>query len=186
MSSANTAPSTPLRHRKSFSPSPRPMSFVSQDSIAVGLSTPDLTDCSDTATSSSSPSTPSSNSPPYLRDGVLSEETPTKPERAPRHSQTGSRVQTPTTITPGSPSTPCAKCTKPLFRMRSGGKFVTVPEESSKCLPPKSYHVECFRCAICDEPFEETQSGQAIFVRSSSGCCHLGVSVSAGFPYSQY
>lgn len=58
---------------------------------------------------------------------------------------------------------------------------MTVPEESAKHLPPKSFHVECFRCAVCDEPFEETKAGQAIFVRSSTGCCHVSVS----FPFIQ-
>jgi hypothetical protein len=86
----------------------------------------------------------------------------------------------PTKVTLGSPSTPCAKCAKPLFRTRGGGKFVTVPEESSKRLSPKSFHVECFRCAVCDNPFEETKNGQAIFVRSSTGCCHVNVCKQVG------
>ena len=142
-------------------------SSSSQSSMSAQSSTPSLTE-SDLTSNFSHPSTPPS-SPPAERH-LKSERTPTKPvSPLPSHEVFNKPAL-------GSPSTPCAKCARPLFRTRGGGKFVTVPEESSKRLPPKSFHVECFRCAVCDYPFEETKNGQAIFVRSSSGCCHVSVS----------
>lgn len=147
---------------------------TSRDSLSYASSTPDLTDFSDTNTVSSGPPTPPSSSPSETRIDVFSHVTPTKSHQTPTRTPTKS---TPTQFTISSPSTPCAKCSKPLFRTHSDGKFVTVPEESAKCLPPKSYHVDCFRCAVCNESFEATKNGQAMFIRSSSGCCHVGVSV---------
>ena len=147
-----------------------PTTSASRDSFSVSSSTPDLTDFSDTNTTSSAPSTPPSMSPLQYHGDVSSQKTPTKVS-SPRLQLD----QTPTKLTPNSPSTPCAKCSKPLLHSRSGGRFVTVPEESSKGLPPKCYHVDCFRCVVCDDPFEETASGQAVFVRSLTGCCHVKV-----------
>lgn len=142
-------------------------SSSSQSSLSAQSFTPSLTESESTSTFSH-PSTPPS-SPPALRH-LRSDKTPTKSvSPLPNHEVPNKQLS--------SPSTPCAKCAKPLFRTRGGGKFVTVPEESSKGLPPRSFHVECFRCAVCDYPFEETKNGQAIFVRSSSGCCHVGVSL---------
>ena len=141
----------------------------SRDSLGGVSFTPDLTDSSSSVSTFSPPSTPS-NSPP-VQLGTTPDRTPTKP-------QLNQFDESPTKLILSSPSTPCAKCSKPLFRTRGGGKFVTVPEESSKRLPPKSYHVECFRCAVCEDPFEETKSGQAIFIRTSTGCCHVNVSIS--------
>lgn len=148
--------------RRSASPS----TSLSRESFTP--STPDLTDFSDANTTSSAPSTPPSNSPGqqdlFSPSSNASAETPKQSSKC-----------TPLKLAMSTPSTPCAKCSKPLFRTQSGGRFVTVPEESAKALPPKSYHVDCFRCIVCDEPFEETKNGQAVFVRSSSGCCHIGV-----------
>ncbi|KLO20564.1 hypothetical protein SCHPADRAFT_991906 [Schizopora paradoxa] len=148
-----------------------PATTTSRDSMSYASSTPDLTDFSDTNTVSSGPSTPPSSSPSETRIDVFSHVTPTKSNQTPTKTPTKS---TPTQFTISSPSTPCAKCSKPLFRTHTDGKFVTVPEESSKRQPPKSYHIDCFRCAVCSEPFEATKNGQAVFIRSSSGCCHVG------------
>ena len=145
-----------------------PATSTSRDSFTP--STPDLTDFSDIYTASSTPSTPPSSSPGQYE--LFSPDTSTSVE-TPKQSAKG----TPVKLTMSTPSTPCAKCSKPLFRTQGGGRFVTVPEESAKSLPPKSYHVDCFRCVVCDEPFEEKKNGQAVFVRSSSGCCHIGVSL---------
>ncbi|KAH8120105.1 hypothetical protein DFH11DRAFT_1558333 [Phellopilus nigrolimitatus] len=161
-----------MRQSYAGSPSLRsisPVTSFSRDSISVAPSTPDLTDFSDNNTNFSAPSTPQSTSPPQPLDDVFSQRTPNKTPVPP----TSRANVTPSKMALSSPSTPCGKCSKPLFRTQSGGKFVTVPEESAKRLPPKSFHVECFRCAVCDESFEETKNGQAVFVRSSSGCCHV-------------
>ncbi|KAL5535328.1 hypothetical protein ACEPAF_3422 [Sanghuangporus sanghuang] len=154
--------------RRSFNGSPSPTSFPStvssRDSLSGAPYTPDLTDSSSCASTFSPPSTPC-NSSPEQHDATPNK-TPTK--------LNPSQTDVPSAkLVPSSPSTPCAKCLKPLFRTRCGGKFVTVPEESSKRLPPKSYHTECFRCAVCEKPFEETKNGQAIFIRTSTGCCHI-------------
>ena len=133
-------------------------------------STPSLTDHSDSTSARSC--TPPPSSPPEDHP-LRAEKTPTKPMST-LPSNEGDLSFKPSI---SSPSTPCAKCSKPLFRTKSGGKFVTVPEESNRQLPPRSFHVECFRCAVCDNPFEETKNGQAIFVRSSTGCCHIGASL---------
>ena len=145
-------------------------SSSSQSSMSAPPSTPSLTELSDSTSNHSHPYTPPS-SPPAERH-VMHDKTPTKPT-SPLPAQGRDAKNRPSL---SSPSTPCSKCAKPLFKTRGGGKFVTVPEESSKRLPPKCFHVECFRCAVCDKPFEETKNGQAIFVRSSSGCCHVSVS----------
>ncbi|KAG9314484.1 hypothetical protein JVU11DRAFT_5281 [Chiua virens] len=65
----------------------------------------------------------------------------------------------------------CAKCGCSLFATGGSGRFVTVPELIAGG-PPKIYHTECFRCALCDGPFRETTNGQAVFVRGEGGACH--------------
>ncbi|KAI5122566.1 hypothetical protein M0805_004783 [Coniferiporia weirii] len=162
-----------LRRSYAGSPSMRsisPTTSFSRDSASIASSTPDLTDHSDSNTNYSAPPTPLLDSPPRYGNDAATHRTPTK---TPYTSSASRATMSPTKVTLSSPSTPCAKCFKPLFRTQNGGKFVTVPEESTKCLPPKSFHVECFRCAVCDDPFEETKNGQAVFVRSSTGCCHV-------------
>ncbi len=161
------------KNLRSVSPS---TTTTSRDSFSYASSTPDLADFSDTNTVSSGPPTPPSSSPSEAQIDVFSHVTPTKLHQTPTKTPNES---TPTQFTISSPSTPCAKCSKPLFRTHADGKFVTVPEDSAKCLPPKSYHVNCFRCAVCNESFEATKNGQAVFIRSSSGCCHVGVRLSS-------
>lgn len=75
-----------------------------------------------------------------------------------------------------SPDSKCAKCYLPLFTVKGGGRYVTVPEPSAVSAPPKVYHSACFRCRICDGVFEEKEGGQAVFVRGIKGACHLDVS----------
>lgn len=140
--------------------------------------TPDLlSDFSDSRTMSSAPSTPSSSSPPVVSAMQFYPKTPTKtPNKTPTKTSelVGKSASRPLVV--DSPNTPCAGCSKPLYRQKNGGKFVTVPEQSSKCVPPKSYHVDCFRCAACNKAFEEAKGGKTVFVRSSSGYCHVEVS----------
>ena len=158
-------------------PFPSPGTSTYSDSPGLIPMTPDLlSDFSDSNTLSSAPSTPASTStsPPGVVGISSRQQTPVKTPT--RGISTPSAPKAPSPLVIDSPNTPCAGCSKPLYRRRSGGKFVTVPEESSKCVPPKSYHVECFRCAACDKKFEETQGGKTIFVRSSSGYCHVEVS----------
>ncbi|OBZ79411.1 hypothetical protein A0H81_00650 [Grifola frondosa] len=153
--------------------------------------TPDLAgDLSDAAstTHSSGPSTPPSVSPPSRRvkeDGkraIIRHDTETNEKR--RQSLTPSD-STPTpkskTLSNGitipaqlPPDARCAKCNLPLFSTKHGGKFVTVPEQpSSTGVPPKTYHTSCFRCTVCNGPFEEHDGGRAVFVRSEEGACHV-------------
>ena len=150
-------------------------------------STPDLiADTSDTLTQSSGPSSPPAFSPQaHPRDEFgsnLQGHTPTKdvgfePPASgmitpkPRDSLSKSSIPT-ATLSSGSL---CAKCGGSLFATGGSGRFVTVPELSAAG-PPKTYHTECFRCALCDGPFRETANGQAVFVRGEGGACHIEVS----------
>ncbi|KAF5374786.1 hypothetical protein D9758_000145 [Tetrapyrgos nigripes] len=65
----------------------------------------------------------------------------------------------------------CAKCRKVLFSVREGGQYVTVPDGEGGSL--RSYHKKCFTCVICDNAFQESKEGQAMFVKSEKGPCHL-------------
>jgi hypothetical protein len=68
----------------------------------------------------------------------------------------------------------CAKCGGKLFSMREGGRFVTVPKDGDDA-QASMYHTDCFKCVECQRPFKETNMGQAVFVRSKSGPCHVEV-----------
>ena len=71
----------------------------------------------------------------------------------------------------------CEKCKEPLFNIKHGGKFVTVPEEpTSTGAAPRRYHTACFTCRVCGEVFEEKEGGHAVFVRVEEGACHVRVS----------
>ncbi|KAG1716549.1 hypothetical protein ID866_601 [Astraeus odoratus] len=147
--------------------------------------TPDLVpDVSDTMTQSSGPSSPPAFSPRIHSNDDLGtenkESTPIKytphvhPDltgnAASRRKDSLRRLSIPAaTLSPGSL---CAKCGGSLFAREGAGKFVTVPEPNVVG-PPKTYHTECFRCAICDGPFKESASGKAVFVRNEGGACHL-------------
>lgn len=144
-------------------------------------STPDLVpDVLDTMTQSSGPSSPPALSPQIrLTDNFGSnttkEVTPTKIPRTvtPRARDSTRRLSIPAaTLSTGSL---CAKCGGSLFASGGTGRFVTVPEFNSAG-PSKTYHTECFRCAICDGPFKELPSGKAVFVRTEGGACHVEVS----------
>ncbi|KAF8740620.1 hypothetical protein AX14_007997, partial [Amanita brunnescens Koide BX004] len=64
----------------------------------------------------------------------------------------------------------CTKCAGLLFT-NGEGRYLTLPaEEGAKS---KMYHVECFRCAVCEGTFEEGGNGQAIFVKAHGGPCHV-------------
>ena len=76
--------------------------------------------------------------------------------------------------------TKCAKCFKLLYAVGSPGRSVTVPDDDDSG-SAKSYHYSCFRCSICDEAFEEGANGQAVFVKSSQGACHMDVSLLVSF-----
>lgn len=157
-------------------------------------------------TQSSAPSTPPSLSPPsrrtsnYVYSSAKHDATPVKSQITGGTTGSGTRrsrtsdVLSSTTPTPKSKTLPnginvpsptplspearCAKCNLPLFTTKHGGKFVTVPEEpSSSGVPPKTYHTACFRCKVCDGPFEEREGGRAVFVRGQDGACHVEVRV---------
>jgi hypothetical protein len=71
-------------------------------------------------------------------------------------------------------STSCTKCDKPLFALKEGGKFVTVPGENASDMP-QTFHKDCFRCTFCQGVFNESGNGQAIFVKSDAGPAHVEV-----------
>ena len=75
------------------------------------------------------------------------------------------------------PDAKCAKCSLPLFDVKHGGRYVSVPEPSSTGSSPRMYHADCFRCRICNGLFEGKEAGQAVFVRGVRGACHLSVRV---------
>ncbi|EPT04208.1 hypothetical protein FOMPIDRAFT_148691 [Fomitopsis schrenkii] len=162
----------------------------------------EFSDTTSTTHSSSAPSTPPSLSPPsrrtsnYVYSSSKHDVTPIKSQTIGSTAGSGARRSrasdalsstTPTpksktlpsgvnvpSPTPLSPEARCARCNLPLFTTKHGGKFVTVPEEpSSSGVPPKTYHTACFRCKVCDGPFEEREGGRAVFVRGQDGACHV-------------
>lgn len=36
-----------------------------------------------------------------------------------------------------------------------------------------TYHVQCFRCVVCDGVFSDAANGQAAFVKANGGACHI-------------
>ena len=148
-------------------------------------STPDLAgDFSDAASVlSSGPTTPPSISPP-----LRSEKSASKPwsTRTARSNSTPTPTVTPhSRVLPNGIAIPenvpsdarCEKCKEPLFNIKHGGKFVTVPEEpTSTGAAPRRYHTACFTCRVCGEVFEEKEGGHAVFVRVEEGACHVRVS----------
>ncbi|KAG6911858.1 hypothetical protein DXG01_000105 [Tephrocybe rancida] len=78
----------------------------------------------------------------------------------------------PSGSSPTPTSSSCEGCGKNLFSIRGGGKFVTVPGDGA--VPSSmTYHVECFRCAVCDGVFSDANAGQAVFVKANGGACHV-------------
>ncbi|KIJ68306.1 hypothetical protein HYDPIDRAFT_106480 [Hydnomerulius pinastri MD-312] len=191
MTSPTSTPSRiPRISRMSGSPALRhavSASSLRSSRMSWAPSTPDLIpDVSDTMTQSSGPSSPPAFSPQVHPNDIFSsahkEYTSTK-DASPEHGQRSasgtmtpkprdslSRLSIPAaTLSPGSL---CAKCGGSLFATGGGGRFVTVPELSTTG-PPKTYHTECFRCTMCEGPFKENSSGQAVFVRGEGGACHV-------------
>ncbi|KAH0590569.1 hypothetical protein H2248_000709 [Termitomyces sp. 'cryptogamus'] len=104
--------------------------------------------------------TPSKHSGPAL---PLVSSLTSKPEKTPPQDV---RHQSPFDLSTNS----CAGCGGALFTIRSEGKFVTVPGDGELSI---TYHVECFKCAICNGIFNEVCGGQAIFVKANGGACHV-------------
>ncbi|KAI0274619.1 hypothetical protein BC834DRAFT_848952 [Gloeopeniophorella convolvens] len=160
-------------------------------SLSSVVSTPSLiSDYSDTATMSSGLSSPPpslsgehedsasllSSSPPSSLSGRSVKSTSSSISNTEFRSETfdiytkdssNAKIHSPPS------SSKCAKCTLPLFDVAHGGRFVSVPEPSSSSSLPRLYHADCFRCRICDGPFEEKEAGRAVFVRGVRGACHL-------------
>ncbi|KAF7347721.1 hypothetical protein MVEN_01529300 [Mycena venus] len=68
-------------------------------------------------------------------------------------------------------SSNCVKCHRPLFSVEEGGRYVTVPDDSTG--EPRTYHTDCFTCVACDLPFKEGAAGQALFVKGADGPSHV-------------
>ncbi|KAF8922418.1 hypothetical protein CPB85DRAFT_48719 [Mucidula mucida] len=68
------------------------------------------------------------------------------------------------------PNSSCAKCSRRLFSISTGGRYVTVPAEDGTL---EHFHSNCFKCAVCGLSFKEAAQGQAIFVRGQYGPSHL-------------
>lgn len=170
-----TARSLGLRSKSS-------MSTLSTD-IERSVNTPELvSDFSDSNTQSSGATTPPIANLSLRKAG--NDQTPTK-TRASHNSTTSTSTSRKSALrsqrslenlripAPLSPETKCARCQIPLFTT-NGGKFVTVPEEPTVSgSAPKVYHSDCFRCSVCDGMFAASNNGQAIFVRSAGGPCHV-------------
>lgn len=187
-SSASTPSRIPRMSRVSGSPGVRhavSTSNLRSSRISWTPSIPDLiSDTLDTLTQSSGPSSPpafsslahprdefSSNQHIPVRDVGPEGSASSMVTPKPRDSLSKSSIPT-ATLSSGSL---CAKCGGSLFATGGSGRFVTVPELGASG-PPKTYHTECFRCALCDGPFRETANGQAVFVRGEGGACHVEVS----------
>jgi hypothetical protein len=73
---------------------------------------------------------------------------------------------------------PCARCSRPLLSRKGGGRWVTVPGIDGG--EAEKYHVDCFRCTVCEGVFKEAgrdgERGQAAFIRGREGVCHVDVS----------
>ncbi|KAH9937560.1 uncharacterized protein B0H18DRAFT_1081709 [Fomitopsis serialis] len=170
-----------------------PMSDISMHGLRTGLgirTTSSRTDLS-TEYDQSVPSTPdlagefSDTTPPGRRTSTTSTGSGTRRLRT--SDAFSSNTPTPksktlpsgislSSPTPLSSDARCARCNLPLFTTKFGGKFVTVPEEpASSGVPPKTYHTACFRCKVCDGPFEEREGGRTVFVRGEDGACHVEV-----------
>lgn len=151
-------------------------------------STPDLTsDFSDTLTESSAPSSPPAFSTPSYRNDIFTSGQRLYPGSETTDDDDDEAFNTRRTPTPKSKAKPlpngtstappshnsCGACGSALFTKKGSGKYVTVPEESRTTGPSsKTYHIECFRCRVCQGTFKETGTGQAIFVRGEQGACH--------------
>jgi hypothetical protein len=70
-------------------------------------------------------------------------------------------------------TTRCADCGGNLFSVKEGGRYVTVPSEGNTQV--LMYHTDCFRCVECHGIFKQGNVGQAIFVTSKNGPCHVEV-----------
>ncbi|PPQ89390.1 hypothetical protein CVT25_002208, partial [Psilocybe cyanescens] len=68
----------------------------------------------------------------------------------------------------------CGKCSRPVLNPREGGQFVTIPGADENDAP-HMYHTECFRCAVCEKPFNDAKKGQVSFIKSDAGPCHTQV-----------
>ncbi|KAF8641155.1 hypothetical protein AX17_000790 [Amanita inopinata Kibby_2008] len=77
----------------------------------------------------------------------------------------------PSVINQLKPATRCAKCGGVLFTTKEGGKYITLPAEEG--VKSKTYHVECFRCIICEGMFKHAGNSHAIFVKAKGGPCHV-------------
>ncbi|KAJ7597168.1 hypothetical protein C8J56DRAFT_1011674 [Mycena floridula] len=71
-----------------------------------------------------------------------------------------------------STSEKCSKCRGKLFATTGSSRYVTISDDE-QLGTTRSYHADCFRCAICDGVFKDNAGGQASFVKADKGPCHL-------------
>lgn len=175
-------------------PAPREESSTNDNTLLSDFDvsvppTPALTDFSDTASNSASsgPSTPPSASPPSRnsKDGSVASPKTVYIKEMRRtleeSNTTPTKTKSPVMPSPKPLATDacCARCNLPLFNLKDGGKFVSVPNESRNTgAPPKTYHTACFTCEKCGKFFEERDDGRAVFVKGVDGPCHIEVRLS--------
>jgi hypothetical protein len=180
----------PLSRRPRGSPALRSVastSSLSSPRLSLAPSTPELmSDMSDITTEASTPSSPLPFSPPVHHADIFGngstlysldksndsvelehdtqEANPTPTPTPAKHAS--NRLSISATIV--THDSLCAKCGGSLSTNRTAGQFVTVPDANTTG-PPKTYHLECFRCVMCDGPFKVSGIGQAVFTRGEGG-----------------
>jgi hypothetical protein len=197
----------PLSRRPRGSPALRSVastSSLSSPRLSLAPSTPELmSDMSDITTEASTPSSPLPFSPPVHHADIFGngstlysldksndsvelehdtqEANPTPTPTPAKHAS--NRLSISATIV--THDSLCAKCGGSLSTSRTAGQFVTVPDANTTG-PPKTYHLECFRCVMCDGPFKVSGIGQAVFTRGEGGACHVEVSLVYSLIYLSY
>jgi len=136
--------------------------------------TPDLiSDLSDTTTQSSS-SGP--GSPPRNAEDFNELFCPPEPDSTRYLWEEQKTLQSPDELIPPSTAlvttTFCADCGGPLFSVRDGGKYFSVPNDGTNA-QTLMYHTDCFKCVECHRVFKQGNNGQTIFVTSRNGPCHV-------------
>lgn len=98
----------------------------------------------------------------------------TSTTRSPVLKRTTSSSAQPSGVSSTNPPFPgfCSQCRQKIFVGGEGGQFITIPSDDTH-LPSQIYHVNCFKCVVCQGLFEGSKSGKAAFVKVDDGPCHV-------------